>query len=259
MKSLSLFVLSITIGLTSVASEPKMKMVKFKGNPILKLTGGNILRPGLKQGEIAFFNAQKSIPSESFKGFAKRVEKMLQIKSEIREIKLNGKPGEYVKFFKESGVQFAVFIIDNPSSDDSLIVFPEKRYSVVNIAPLRANGGDGAFLVERARKQVARGFFYAAGAASSNLDGNLMSAFPTIQDLDKVHSDAIPVEIMGRVGEYLQRMGCETKAFTTYRKACQEGWAPAPTNEYQKAIWDKVHAMPTAPIKIKPETKKMKE
>ena len=30
-------------------------------------------------------------------------------------------------------------------------------------------------------------------------------------------------------------------------------------NEYQKAIWDKVHAMPTAPIKIKPETKKVKE
>ena len=46
---------------------------------------------------------------------------------------------------------------------------------------------------------------------------------------------------------------------TTYHKAVEEGWAPAPTNEYQKAIWDKVHAMPTAPIKIKPETKKVRE
>ena len=27
-----------------------------------------------------------------------------------------------------------------------------------------------------------------------------------------------------------------------YKKACQEGWAPAPTNDIQKAIWDKVMA-----------------
>lgn len=28
---------------------------------------------------------------------------------------------------------------------------------------------------------------------------------------------------------------------TTYRQACADGWAPAPTNEYQKAIWDSFH------------------
>lgn len=24
----------------------------------------------------------------------------------------------------------------------------------------------------------------------------------------------------------------------TYKLACEEGWAPAPTNQWQKAIWD---------------------
>ena len=43
---------------------------------------------------------------------------------------------------------------------------------------------------------------------------------------------------------------------STYKKACEEGWAPNPTNEFQKAIWDKVHELPTEPIKIKPEEKK---
>ena len=43
---------------------------------------------------------------------------------------------------------------------------------------------------------------------------------------------------------------------TTYRKACEEGWANPPTNDVQKAIWDKVHALPTEPLKIKPEEKK---
>ena len=34
---------------------------------------------------------------------------------------------------------------------------------------------------------------------------------------------------------------------------------PAPTNDVQKAIWDEIHAMPTEPIKIKPETKKVSD
>ena len=45
---------------------------------------------------------------------------------------------------------------------------------------------------------------------------------------------------------------------TTYLKACEEGWASPPADEYQKAIWDMVHALPSQPIKIKPETTKQK-
>ena len=47
---------------------------------------------------------------------------------------------------------------------------------------------------------------------------------------------------------------------STYLKACEEGWAPTPTNEYQKAIWEQVKADkergPTNPIKIPMPKKK---
>ena len=38
----------------------------------------------------------------------------------------------------------------------------------------------------------------------------------------------------------------------------QQGWAPAPTNEVQQAIWDKVHQIPDKPITIEfdPKTDK---
>jgi len=36
----------------------------------------------------------------------------------------------------------------------------------------------------------------------------------------------------------------------------EEGWAPAPTNEYQKIVWDKVHAIPQKPMKIEFDPKK---
>ena len=51
--------------------------------------------------------------------------------------------------------------------------------------------------------------------------------------------------------------GVSTLRFATYWQACKEGWAPAPTNDVQKAIWDKVHSLPTAPLKIAPEPKKV--
>ena len=49
------------------------------------------------------------------------------------------------------------------------------------------------------------------------------------------------------------------RSVTNYRTAVKEGWAPQPTNDVQKAIWDKVHAMPTEPLKIKSETKKQEK
>ena len=86
-----------------------------------------------------------------------------------------------------------------------------------------------------------------------------MSPISTITDLDKIANDAIPVDVVARVYKYLPLSGCNINTRVPYVLAVREGWAPAPTNEYQKAIWDKVHAMPTAPIKIKPETKKVRE
>ena len=60
--------------------------------------------------------------------------------------------------------------------------------------------------------------------------------------------------------KYLASAGVTPLRKTIYRKACQEGWAPAPTNEYQKAIWDKVRSEkergPTNPIEIPMPKKK---
>ena len=36
------------------------------------------------------------------------------------------------------------------------------------------------------------------------------------------------------------------------------GWAPQPTNEVQRAIWDKVHAIPDKPLTIEFNPKKDK-
>jgi hypothetical protein len=39
-----------------------------------------------------------------------------------------------------------------------------------------------------------------------------------------------------------QKRGIPQLERTTYRLAVKEGWAPAPTNDIQRAVWDKVKA-----------------
>ena len=82
-----------------------------------------------------------------------------------------------------------------------------------------------------------------------------MAAIKEPKDLDKM-LEAAPVDAIQRAIESLKVYGVTPQEMSTYKKACQEGWAPAPTNEYQKAVWDKVHAAPKNPMKIEFDPKK---
>jgi hypothetical protein len=53
-------------------------------------------------------------------------------------------------------------------------------------------------------------------------------------------------------------MGVTPTLVAHYRQACKQGWAPAPTNDVQRAIWNKVHELPSDPIKIKYDPKRDK-
>ena len=74
--------------------------------------------------------------------------------------------------------------------------------------------------------------------------------------LDKNPDIQLPVDVLSRFRTYMEPLGVKPSILVPYRRACEEGWAPAPTNEYQKAIWDKVHAAPKNPMKIEFDPKK---
>ena len=71
--------------------------------------------------------------------------------------------------------------------------------------------------------------------------------------------DGISPGLDDRIIKHLKGIGVKPARRTTYKRACQEGWAPAPTNAYQKAIWEQVKADkergPTNPITIPPPKK----
>ena len=68
--------------------------------------------------------------------------------------------------------------------------------------------------------------------------------------VDKLVIVPAGTEPYGKMSDTATRLGCAEAKFTTYKQACREGWAPPPTNDVQKAIWDQVRQMPAKPIKI---------
>ena len=139
-----------------------------------------------------------------------------------------------------------------------LLCAPDEGWAVVNVKPLLADNPNEFAFRQRVQKETMRAMAYALGCGNSSARPCLMSEAETLTQLDALPKTYGP-EPMAKTAHTARTRGAVARKFVSYRIACEQGWAAAPTNDVQKAIWDEVHAMPTEPIKIKPETKKVSE
>ena len=156
--------------------------------------------------------------------------------------------------------ELSLYVIDDESLPMSLVA-PEGRWAFVNVAPLAQGRGEKpAFLEARVKKEMARIGCLVLGGISSMYRENLLGFVGSPEGLDKFTDDTLPVDGPLRCGRYLLSLGVKPYRDVTYKKACQEGWAPQPTNDVQKAIWEQVKADkergPTNPITIPPPNQK---
>ena len=139
----------------------------------------------------------------------------------------------------------------------AILVAPENRWAIVNIAPI-ATEQRPAYFEARVKKELTRGFSYLCGATNSQFPRALTRGIVDHADLDKNPDFGLPIDVLQRFRTYMETLGVRPAVISTYRKACQEGWAPAPTNEVQQAVWDKIHTIPAEPMKIEFDPKKDK-
>jgi hypothetical protein len=60
-------------------------------------------------------------------------------------------------------------------------------------------------------------------------------------DLDGNECGTLSPEPLIRFMKQAQRLGMKPIRMASYRKAAEEGWAPQPTNDIQRAIWKELH------------------
>ena len=226
---------------TAPMKNPPKKLDKAKLlAAIYKRTGGKIKEPGVQRGKIVYVNCQKAADVSLLKENADYYAKELRLEIEVAE-------GSFDFANPKVQGEASIFVVDDPKLPISIFA-PEARWGVVNVAPLKSDKPQ--FFTARVKKELSRAFGFLAGAVASQYTGALTAGMTKVEDLDKHPDWHLPLDVMPRFQNYLKGYGIVPYELKTYREACQAGWAPNPTNDVQKRIWDEVHSIPTQPLKL---------
>lgn len=214
---------------------------------LMQKVGGTVPRPGTQKGEIFYVNCQSRAPQTW-------IDESVAYFREETKFKISCKTGTFDFANPVVYGNSTLYVIDDEKMP-AFLVAPDDRWALVNIATL-AKEQRPAFFQARVKKQLSRGFAYLCGAANSQYPMALTRGLKDISDVDRNMDYRLPVDLFQRFRAYMEPLGVTPQVSVIYRKAVQEGWAPAPTNAVQQAIWDRVHAVPANPMKIEFDPKK---
>ncbi len=236
------FVIAVTI-LTAICAQaaraPKLTPEEKEAQRaaarqrLMEETGGIIDRPGT--GRLAVVNCQKKIGADAVETKIAEFNKVLRVDFNLIDGAWSMAAGV------PEGYNAALYIVDDATLPMTLVA-AEARWGVLNVAALDAG--------PRFNKAFVRAAIMTFGAGVSQFRGSPMQTVTKPEDLDKILKDGVTFDALTSVLRNLEAIGVTQPKKTTYRKAVMEGWAAQPTNDYQKVIWEEVHAEPTNPMKI---------
>ena len=213
-----------------------------RSNMLVK-TGGRIWAP-TSGPAILLLNTQKRVPITALQHAPEQIQQILRLACTVKSTKAAVDPvADATKALADKNVAAVIVICDSPNQP-ALLVAPESRWALVNVAALGGSDVSADKLTERVQKEIWRAFGYVMGAANSMFDHCVLKPVFTSADLDALSAKMLCPEPFNKISTQAQRLGMQTIRFATYRKAVEEGWAPAPTNDIQRAIWEELKKTP---------------
>ena len=235
----------LAIGLAvSIAAGPTFAKTAPKW---LIAAGGEVEKRTSEDGVFVFANAQKRVPSSVITPIAEELREFLMLAIDVRDIEGTVSVSNASKRLRDMNASAAVFVVDDPTLPTTVLAAPESGWAILNVAALAADGSKGRWLTERVKKEIWRSFGYVNGAGEADC---MMHPIFSLKQLDSLQAGGISPEPLGKIAWHLGVLGMREIRRGTYLTACEEGWAPAPTNDVQKTIWDKVHQLPTNPLPL---------
>ena len=214
-----------------------------------RLMGGFLSKPGSGEGRIVFVDCQDRFRHDALQDIARQLGQL----SRLGIAAVRGEKGlDPASARKAHGAEIALTMADRPG-EPLLLLAPEDGWGMVNVARIPA----GDCFAAGCSKALLRAFGLLCCGGISMQQGNIMSE-AKLENTSGLQN-VLPQDVTIRQLKYLADMGVKPQIRATYKKACEEGWAPAPTNDVQKAIWEKVKSDkergPTNPITIPPPKK----
>lgn len=221
---------------------------------IMQKTGGWIIKEGTGSGRCVFVDTQKKLPKESFSVAAEKIGSLLNCRVEYEQSDRSVTVQTAPEALKASKAQAAIFIIDDPSYP-TILVAPEARWAMINAAALSKDGPMPPVLAKRATREAWRVFAQLLGASNASMEGGcVLETVSSLDELDTLKADCFCPEPLSKIVAHLRAIGITPYVRMTYRRACEQGWAPPPTDEFQKLVWNQLKEEkergPTKPLKI---------
>lgn len=207
---------------------------------------GMVVQPGSQKGIFSFVNTQNLLDRAEIENVAKQAAEALQIKVIVSE----AQPASPETLLKASDGALAVIVVADETTPTMLLA-PEDGWGVVNVKRLDKFSTPSArekFFGARCRRELMRAFAQVAGGTGSEYPGNVCSV-TKVEELE-LAEEGLPIDKITAAQRFLKSRGYAPTRKVPYFKACLEGWAPAPTNDAQRAVWQKIHAIPDKPIKV---------
>ena len=205
---------------------------------MLARMGTPVKRPDIEPG-ICFLNAQKTLPAEAFEAPMATVREEFRISCYMREGEFTSLK-DLAALAAKTNHACVVCVVDLPDFP-RVLTAPDNHWSLVNVAPLKADRPGAEKLAERFRKVAYRGFALAMGAGFSAQAGGLLQPAETLAELDAIFGKASPPDCHFPIINYCELRKVARGGTAPYRIACKEGWAPPPKDEVQKKIWEEFH------------------
>lgn len=246
---------SKSVGASKYTMTPQ-QMIEHRHKMDMKRFGGTVRKANTASGKVVFLNAQKAVPVADLKQALDEIEENVAPLWEMKDVE-GVKLANPAEDIKKAGGKVGVVLAESPDIP-ALLVAPEAGWAVVNVTPLK-EGANPEQLAHRVRVELLRAFALAGGCSFLTRDANVLRPDVRVaSDLDLVKEVSYGVDAKFGLSRGLPNYGVTPWKRASYRQACKEGWAPAPTNDVQKKIWNKVHQLPSDPIKIKYDPKRDK-
>jgi len=246
MKSAALFAVVCAAAVVSGEMPAETNQLS-KAERFLQRTGGMVENRNAVRGKVVYLDACRKTP-EGLAAAVAEIRKELLFDMSVEK----GSFDDIEGFRAKHKATVVVAVVDEPGKP-TLLAAPEDRWAAVNIRALKADNPSPDAFERRFKQELWRAFGFACGLGSASFPC-VMNNVGKLADLDAKRVQTFSPDTMIRLQAAQFQLGLAPAVRTTYRQACRLGWAPAPTNDYQRAIWDAVKEEmkigPSKPIKI---------
>lgn len=140
---------------------------------------------------------------------------------------------------KSSGAAGVVLLFNGGMKAPVLATYPEDRIAVLNVDALCTGAKGSGIREDRVTREIWRAIGFTFGSGYAQQFECVMKPISTMDELDSMKLKFLHPQSAFSMREAFKKAGAIPARHGTYVQAVRGGWAPMPTNEIQRAIWEK--------------------